>query len=147
MLSCYRKERNETSLTNCSASGNSSTFKLCIAQLSDVPFNDFMIFYGQVFLICEYYNGSRPIITFEKMTQVTNQFFFLVILFHISRNGKTNLTKPGSFWKACPCFALSQAISYRCQGNYSFLWNGLQTKQNKFQVLGSFPKVAFSFWL
>ena len=68
-------ERNETSVKKCSTTKNSSSFKSCVAELSDVPYNDFMLFYGQVFLICEYFNGTRPIVTPEKMIQVTLSTF------------------------------------------------------------------------
>ena len=71
LLICYQKEVNETVPTNCSVKTNSTLFKLCLASLEDDIYNNYMIFYGQIFMICEFYNGTRPMISAEKMFQVS----------------------------------------------------------------------------
>lgn len=96
MLTCYQKETNETIPKNCSALSNSTMFKLCIAEFDDIVYNDFLLLYGQVFMICEFFNGSRPVVTFDKIMEVTgnaSHFWFFCNSCYI-------IELEGEFWKS-----------------------------------------------
>ena len=71
LLACYRVQSKKTPTTNCSLhSANNTLFKECLSNLDDEAFDDYMTLFGQIFIICEYYNGTRPIITVDNIITV-----------------------------------------------------------------------------
>ena len=77
MLDCFQKEEGKAKLANCSDyETNSTLYKRCLANFNDEDFDNYMMLFGQTFMICEYFNGTRPILTTENVLKV-------------SENGKT----------------------------------------------------------
>ena len=69
MINCYKKEANQKQLrSNCT--NTSVLFKRCMATWDDQSLDDYMLIFGQVFVICEFFNGSRPLISPEKLLKV-----------------------------------------------------------------------------
>lgn len=69
-LACYKKELKKQPVINCSEVQHNRTFKQCLSSLDDESFDDYMTLYAQVFSICQYFNGSRPIVTVETFYKV-----------------------------------------------------------------------------
>ena len=70
MLLCFQKEVNQTVPPDCSSKKNATLFKLCLVDLDDVIFDNYMTLYGQIYMICEFFNGTRPAISTDILLKV-----------------------------------------------------------------------------
>ena len=70
LLLCYTKEKNEPAIRNCSNEHNSTSFKECIASFEDDVLDNFMLLFGQIQFICDYFNTSHPSLTKEDVLKV-----------------------------------------------------------------------------
>ena len=77
LLVCYNKQKKKPQLpNNCLNESDSTLFKKCISTLNDESFDDFMVFFGQVSFICDYFNSTLPIVVnVETIGKASNLVF------------------------------------------------------------------------
>lgn len=62
LLNCFCKEKQLPPVKNCTEYGkvNSSQFQECVAEYEKDVFDNYMLFFGQIEPICQFYNSSTP---------------------------------------------------------------------------------------
>lgn len=70
LMGCFKKETKKRPISNCSEMQTSETFKRCLSNLDDDSFDGYMTMFNQVYMICEYFNNTHPIITVENVFNV-----------------------------------------------------------------------------
>ena len=145
LLACYRIETKKTPLTNCSEhQANNTLFKRCLSNLGDEAFDDYMVIFGQVFMMCEYYNGTRPIITMDSIVMVFFLQFFknLYKQQYLHRIPRNRLTVCGETWKKSHYFVYSSLIFFLCHGEFP-IYTFYFKLSDLIKVLEDVPKMAY----
>ena len=62
LLGCYNIEKKQPPIKNCTefVKHNYSDFQTCLSQYKVDVLDNYMIFFGQIEPICQYYNFSSP---------------------------------------------------------------------------------------
>ena len=79
LLLCYREETNKGPVRNCTLDGEGLQFKRCISNYDDKAYDDFMLLFGQIRFICDYFNSTYPDISMEKLAKANYYCFFYTI--------------------------------------------------------------------
>ena len=85
LLNCYCKEMNLPAVKNCSEFGkaNSSSFQDCVAEYGKDVFDNFMLFFGQIEPICQFYNTSTPELNAATIITVFFPHELIVLFFFV----------------------------------------------------------------
>ena len=71
MLSCYCREKQLPPVKNCTEFGkNSSSFQECVSEYELEVFDNFMLFFGQIEPICQYFNTTTPELSAASIIEV-----------------------------------------------------------------------------
>ena len=80
LLACFTSQNNQGPLKNCSQfqQHNFSNFQDCLSQYPVKVFDNYMLFFGQIEPICQYYNNSSPTLSAATILEV-----FLILIYSI----------------------------------------------------------------
>ena len=84
MLNCFILEKKLPPIKNCTEfAKNDSNFQDCLSEYKADVFDNYMLFFGQIEPICQFYNSTTPELSAQLIFKVAIAFliFFMTIAF------------------------------------------------------------------